>query len=57
MRYSTISAAPFILTLLLTGCGAVGGVQKPAVSLDKAAVGRVANIVKQGGDYGAAYDS
>src|SRR3954447_2853393 len=58
MRYqvmsAAMSAAPLLAALLLTGCGAGGGLEKPAATLDKAAVARVANVVKQGGDYGTA---
>jgi Flp pilus assembly protein TadD len=54
MRYSDISAAPFLVALLLSGCGTGGGLERPVANLDKAAVTRVANVVKQGGDYGTA---
>jgi Flp pilus assembly protein TadD len=48
-----ISAA-LLLALLLSGCGAIGGSPGPATNLDKAAVTRVANIIKQSGEYDAA---
>lgn len=54
MRCPGKSAAILLLVLFLTGCGAVGGPDKPAVNLDRGAVTRVANVVKQSGEYGAA---
>jgi Flp pilus assembly protein TadD len=53
MWRSDISAA-LLLVILLTGCGTIGGSTRPAANLDKATVSRVANIVKQSGEYGAA---
>ena len=54
MWQSAVTAALLPAALLLTGCGTDTGSAKPAVSLDKAGVGRVANLVKQSGEYGAA---
>src|SRR3954471_10225662 len=49
-----VSAALLLVALLLTGCGTIGGSAKPAATLDKAAVTRVANIVQESGEYDAA---
>ena len=54
MRHSDKSAVISLIALLLTGCGTSGGSPKPAANLDTATVTRVANIVKQSGEYGTA---
>jgi len=54
MWQSAVTVALLPAALLLTGCGTDIGSARPPASLDKAGVGRVANLVKQSGEYGAA---
>src|SRR4051794_2831341 len=54
MRCPRKSAAILLVAVCLTGCGTINGSEKPVANLDRGAVTRVANVVKQSGEYDAA---
>ena len=54
MWQSAVRAALLPIPCILTACGTGTDSARPAANLDKASLGRVANIVKQSGEYGAA---
>ena len=54
MRCPGKLSAILLVAGFLAGCAPVGGPEKPAATLDRGAVTRVANVVKQSGEYDAA---